>query len=114
MRSALFCLCFFRSLFFLAQDHLRTVSDSIAYIKLRKGIVTFKRNIPPEDVRVYISVKMRNEKDGNYKIIYHPGTANMYELKRSKWVTPGAAIGEAIGGLVVLTLTILSVSSHLK
>lgn len=86
-------------------------SDSgIAYVKIKKGVITFRKIQPPEDVRAYIAIKLQNEKDGHYNVKYKTGTESMYDLSKKKVEGPGEAIFKVIGGLIVLTLAVLRIA----
>lgn len=82
-------------------------------IKIKNGNITFKRTQPPPDVQTYIITKMQNEKDGHYRITYKPGIDAMYDLKKKKVDSPAAETFKVIGGLAMLTLSILYVVSKL-
>ncbi len=87
-------------------------SDSgIAYIKIKKGIITFRKVQPPEDVRTYMVIKLQNEKDGHYNVTYKTGSDAMYDLNKKKVDGPGEALFKVIGGLIVLTLAVLTIAS---
>lgn len=82
-------------------------------IKIKKGNITFKRSQPPAEVQTYIITKLQNEKDGHYRITYRPGNDAMFDLKKKKVDSPATETFKAIGGLVILTLTVLYIVKKL-